>query len=55
MPREIQKIDIGDLTENVTAAVQRALEARGGPGNTPPPFGRIVLGIIIEPPVERPQ
>jgi hypothetical protein len=24
--KEIQRIDIGDLTENVTAAVQRALE-----------------------------
>jgi hypothetical protein len=45
MPEEIKKIDVGDLTQNVTAAVQRTLEARTGPTA----FGRIIIGIIIEP------
>jgi hypothetical protein len=48
-PENIQKIDIGDLTQNVTAAVQRAIEGQ----TARPPFGRIIIGLIFEPPVQQ--
>jgi hypothetical protein len=51
MPQEpeIQKIDIGDLTQNVTAAVQRAIEGQTARA----PFGRIIIGLIFEPPTQQ--
>jgi len=57
MPEEeSQKIDIGDLTQNVTAAVHRALEKR-----TEAIHGvRMIIGVIVEPipkpgPTPKPQ
>lgn len=44
---QVQKIDIGDLTENVTMAVQRALATKGAA--TVNPFRRIIIGIILDP------
>lgn len=38
MPDQPQKIDVGDLTENITLAVQRAFQAQGAPALRP--FGR---------------
>jgi hypothetical protein len=50
-PQQIKRIDIGELTENVTIAVQRALEAQkaGSQGLFRNP--RIIVGFIIEPQV----
>jgi hypothetical protein len=45
-PEQPQKIDVGDLTENITLAVQRAFQAQGVAVR---PFGRIIIGIIIDP------
>jgi len=45
--RQIKQIDIGDLAENVTTAVQRALEAQKGSGLWRNP--RIICGFILEP------
>ena len=42
-----KKIDIGDLTEVVTASIQRATQERAA---TAQPLGRYIIGIIIEPP-----
>ena len=56
MPRqETKRIEIGDLTESVTLAVQRALEAsKAGPGS-PLRRARIICGIILEPPPILPE
>jgi hypothetical protein len=45
--QQIKQIDIGDLTENVTSAVRRALEAQQPPRFWRPP--RIICGLILEP------
>lgn len=42
-----KRIDIGDLTEVVTASVQRAIQERTPAAE---PLGRFIIGIIIEPP-----
>jgi len=46
------KVDLGQLTEAVTASVRNALVERPVTPNTPPVFRnpRIIVGIIIEPP-----
>lgn len=46
MPEQIKRIDIGDLTEAVTTAVHRAVEAQKQSLWKNP---RIVIGIWIEP------
>jgi hypothetical protein len=45
------KVDLGNLTEAVTASVRNALEERTATANTPQVFRnpRIIIGIIIEP------
>ena len=45
------KVDLGNLTEAVTASVRNALEERAATANTPQVFRnpRIIIGIIIEP------
>jgi len=48
VPKQIQRIDIGDLTEAVTTAVQRALQAQKGDLFRNP---RIIVGFILEPQV----
>lgn len=45
--RRARTIDLGDLVENTTLSVQRALEARG---LQKWPWGPIVIGIIMQPP-----
>jgi hypothetical protein len=45
--RRARTIDLGDLIENTTLSVQRALEARG---MQKWPWGPIVIGIIMQPP-----
>lgn len=49
-------VDLGRLTEAVTASVRNALEERAVTAATPAVFRnpRIVIGIIIEPPVLEP-
>lgn len=52
MPEQIKRIDIGDLTEAVTTAVQRSLATQ-----KPDPLWRnprIICGLIIEPTFPRP-
>jgi hypothetical protein len=46
------RVDLGQLTEAVTASVRTALEARVPTATTPAVFRnpRIIIGIIIEPP-----
>ena len=48
------KVDLGDLTEAVTASVRNALEERAATPTTPQVFRnpRIIIGIIIEPPAQ---
>jgi hypothetical protein len=45
------KVDLGELTETVTAAVRNALESRPATENTPLVFRNphIIIGIIIDP------
>jgi hypothetical protein len=45
------KVDLGNLTEAVTASVRNALEERAATASTPQVFRnpRIIIGIIIEP------
>jgi hypothetical protein len=45
------KVDLGQLTEAVTASVRSALEERPVTSSTPPVFRnpRVIIGIIIEP------
>jgi hypothetical protein len=45
------KVDLGQLTEAVTASVRSALEERPVTSSTPQVFRnpRIIIGIIIEP------
>ena len=45
-PQQIKRIDIGDLTENVTIAVHRALEAQKAAPLIKNP--RLIIGIIID-------
>lgn len=47
------RVDLGSLTEVVTASVRQALEDRKIVDTTPPVFRnpRILIGIIIEPPI----
>ena len=47
-PRQIKHIDIGDLTEAVTSAVHRALEAQKPVGHYWP-LHPIIIGIVIGP------
>jgi hypothetical protein len=50
MPQEeqtIKKVDIGDLTEVVTASVQRAIAAQGAGGRFP--HGHIIIGVVFAP------
>jgi hypothetical protein len=44
-------VDLGQLTEAVTASVRSALEDRPATANTPQVFRspRIIIGVIIEP------
>jgi hypothetical protein len=50
MPKEeAKRIEIGDLAEQVTLGVQRALEASKASPNKPFPHPRIICGIILEP------
>ena len=46
MPEQIKRIDIGDLTEAVTAAVNRAVQAQKTPAFL---NRRILIGLVIEP------
>ncbi len=48
MPEQIKRIDIGDLTEAVTTAVHRALEAQKTSRLWPNP--RIIIGFVIDNP-----
>jgi hypothetical protein len=48
MPEEIKRIDIGDLTEAVTTAVHRALEAQKTSRLWTNP--RIIIGFVIDNP-----
>lgn len=41
-----QRIDVGDLAENITLAVQRALQAQGAA--VPGPPWRIIIGLIFD-------
>jgi hypothetical protein len=45
------KIDLGTLTEAVTASVRNALEQRAATAATPEVFRRprIIIGVIVEP------
>jgi hypothetical protein len=45
------KVDLGQLTETVTASVRKALEERAVTTSTPQVFRnpRIIIGIIMEP------
>jgi hypothetical protein len=45
------RVDLGHLTEAVTASVRNALEERAATTSTPQVFRnpRIIIGIIIEP------
>lgn len=49
-------VDLGRLTEVVTASVRNALEERAATAATPAVFRnpRIIIGIIIEPPALEP-
>jgi hypothetical protein len=51
------KIDLSDLTEAVTGAVRRAIEARQVTEGTPEVFHnpRIIVGFILEPTFLNPQ
>ena len=50
MPKEeIKRIDIGDLTEAVTVAVQRAIKSNVRDVNDPWHHPRIICGLILEP------
>ena len=50
MPKEEPKrIDIGDLTEAVTVAVQRAIQSNVRQANNPWNHPRIICGLILEP------
>jgi hypothetical protein len=53
----IPRVDLGDLTEAVTASVRNALEERPPTENTAQVFRnpRIIIGIIIEPPASTAQ
>lgn len=58
MPERIKRIEIGDLTEVVTSAVNRALAS--SPDPVPWRNPRIIIGLIYEPnypppPVEEQQ
>jgi hypothetical protein len=46
---EAKRIDIGDLTEAVTVAVQRAIATHKLAANNPFRNPRIICGLIIEP------
>jgi hypothetical protein len=50
-PLPPRKVDLGNLTEAVTASVRNALEERAATAGTPQVFRnpRIIIGIIIEP------
>jgi hypothetical protein len=50
---EPPSVSLGSLTEAVTTSVRNALEERAATPNTPQVFRnpRIIIGIIIEPPV----
>jgi hypothetical protein len=50
---EPPSVSLGNLTEAVTTSVRNALEERAATPNTPQVFRnpRIIIGIIIEPPV----
>jgi hypothetical protein len=45
------KVNLGDLTEAVTASVRNALEQRAATAATPQVFRnpRIIIGVIVEP------
>jgi hypothetical protein len=49
---QIKQIDVGDLTESVTSAVQRVIASQGDPPLwiRPP---RIICGLIIDPIYEK--
>ena len=47
MPEQIKRIEIGDLAEAVTTAVNRALES--SPNPSPWRYPRIIIGLIYEP------
>ena len=51
MPEQIKRIEIGDLTEAVTSAVNRALQAQKSDEPVPSPwrYPRIIIGLIYEP------